>query len=255
VAAILQSPPAGGTEIVGSHTGSAPHQWRSQASGTAWKVSMAAFITAGAGLVYATAGEIGHLTRLTAPTPAEVTGDVIVRGAKDHLGRSASFRILLFTDEFRWRLASFDALESDRPEPEFTPEMKAVLNSAAEIICIGASSEETPPGLPAAKGRALEEKRAARRAEQIAVWVRQALSKPIPVRKLNVGHHAPTGGRDTSDQRRVVIVLVLHQDRGTNIDQALRDAMARESARSPIFDTLLTRYSLAAEGRPFTWVE
>lgn len=217
---------------------------------------MAAFVAAGAGLVYATAGEVTRLTRLTTPTPAEVTGDVIVRNARDEQGRSASFRILLFSDEFRWRLSSFDSLESDRGEPEFTPEMKAVLNSAAEIICIGASSEEMPAGLSAAVGRAHEERRAARRAGQIAMWVRKALSEPIPVRKLNVGHHVPTrAARDTADQRRVVIVLVLHQQEGANIDQALRAAMARESERSPIFDTLLTRYSLAADGKPFTWVE
>jgi hypothetical protein len=217
---------------------------------------MAAFVAAGTGLAYATAGEVMRLTRLTTPTPAEVTGDVIVRNAKDEQGRSASFRILLFSDEFRWRLASFESLESARPEPEFTAEMKGVLNAAAEIICIGASSEEMPAGLPAANGRRLEEQRAARRAEQIALWVRKALSSPVPVRKLNVGHHVPTGSaRDTSDQRRVVIVLVLQQEQGANIDQALRDAMTRESARSPIFETLLTRYSLAAAGKPFTWVE
>ncbi len=231
-------------------------QWRSRVSAVAWGLSTAALVAAGAALVAATAAEIGRLTTLLTPTPGEVMGDVIVRDAQDELGRRASFRILLFTDEFRWRLASFESLESHRRDPEFTPEMKSVLNSAAEIICIGASSEEMPPGLPAGQGRAFEERRAARRAGQIAVWVRRALSKPVPVRKLNIGHHAPTGhAHDTSDQRRVVIVLVLQQDRGANIDQALRVAMTRESARSPIFDTLLTRYSLAAEGQPFTWVE
>jgi hypothetical protein len=103
-------------------------------------------------------------------------------------------------------------------------------------------------------GRVREEWRAARRAEKIAVWVRQALSGPIPVRKLNIGYHAPTrGAGDTSDQRRVVIILVLSHDEDTNIDQALRAAMARESPRAPIFDTLLTKYSLAS-GPAFTWV-
>lgn len=255
VAAILQfSRPE--DEIVRSTTGAAPRKWRSRALGIAWGLSMGAFVAAGAGLAYATAGEVARLTTLTTPTPAEVTSDVIVRNAKDEQGRSASFRILLFSDEFRWRLASFDALESGRARPEFTSEMKDVLDGAAEIICIGASSEEMPAGLSPAQGRRLEEERAARHAEQIAVWVRQAISKPIPVRKLNVGHHAPTGtAGDTSDQRRVVIVLVLEQEHGANIDQALRAAMTRESARSPIFDTLLTRYSLAADGKPFTWVD
>lgn len=241
---------------MGSHRRAATRRWRSRAHRIAWGVSAAAFFAAGIGLAAVTAAEVGLLTRLTAPTPPEVSEDIIVRRAVDDMGRSASFRILLFTDEFRWRLASFDTLESGRGEPEFTSGMKTVLNSAAEIICIGASSEEMPPGLPPGSGRAFEEARAARRAEQIAVWVRKALSKPIPVRKLNVGHHIPTqAAGDTSDQRRVVIVLVLDQDEGANLDQALRDAMTRESARSPIFDTLLTRYSLARDGRPFTWVE
>jgi hypothetical protein len=241
---------------VGSHTRPAQRRWRSRTAATTWGLSAAAFVLAGAGLVYATAGDVARLTRLTTPTPIEVTQDLIVRNAKDELGRSASFRILLFSDEFRWRLSSYEALESTRAEPEFTAEMKRVLDAAAEIICVGASSEEMPPVVPVAEGRALEEQRAARRAEQIAVWVRKALSRPIPVRKLNVGHHVRTTGvRDTSDQRRVVIILVLRQDADANIDQALRDAMARESVRAPIFETLLTRYSLASEHRPFTWVE
>ena len=77
--------------------------------------------------------------------------------------------------------------------PHFTDEMKQVLNSAREIIAVGASSEEIPAGTSFTAGRDREERRAARRAEKIAVWVREALGKPIPVRKLNVGHHAPTG--------------------------------------------------------------
>src|SRR2546430_10739632 len=49
------------------------------------------------------------------------------------------------------------------------------------------------------------------------------------VRKLNIGHHAPTPHlRDTSDQRRVVIILVLERDEHTDIDQALRAAMERD---------------------------
>ena len=123
------------------------------------------------------------------------------------------------------------------------------------LLCVGASSEEVSSGVSFEKGRAEEERRAARRAERIAVWVRGALTHPIPVRKLNVGHHAPTGqGRDTSNQRRVVIILVLDGDEKTDVDQALREAMAHESARAPIFDALLTQYFLA-NGPTFTWVE
>jgi hypothetical protein len=104
-------------------------------------------------------------------------------------------------------------------------------------------------------GRKREEVRAGKRAERIGMWVRQALSKPVPVRKLNVGHHMPTGNaNDTSDQRRVVIIIVLEREDGTNVDQALRSAMALESINAPIFEALLTRYSLSA-AKAFTWVE
>jgi hypothetical protein len=229
-------------------------KWQIAFAGLAWGTSTLAFVIAGACLSYATVIEVDRLTRLTTPTPPEVAHDVIVRNVKDQAGRHASFRVLLFTDEFRWRLSSYEALEQIE-EPEFTQDMKNVLNRAKEIIAVGASSEEIVPGLSLEAGRKREEARAGRRAERIATWVRQAISSPIPVRKLNVGHHMPTKGfKETSDQRRVVIILVLEKEDGANVDQALRAAMALESINAPIFEALLTRYSLSAN-TAFTWVE
>jgi hypothetical protein len=212
----------------------------------------AAWAATGVLLMSTTVYEL-RATWLVPPTPPEVSHDLIIRNAKDDEGNNTSFRILLFTDEFRWRINSFDAIEKEGARPHFTDEMKKVLNSAKEIICVGASSEEIPAGISFTAGRDLEERRAARRAEKIAVWVREAIGKPIPVRKLNVGHHTPTGTGDTSAQRRMVIILVLEHDTGADIDQSLRSAMAGESMRSPIFETLLTKYSLGG-GRSFTWV-
>ncbi len=218
---------------------------------TRWGLTVA-WAAVGGWLLVSTAIEARYLW-VVPPTPPEITHDLIVKDASDQMGRRASFRILLFSDEFRWRLNSFDAIEDGSAQPRFTDEMKAVLNSAEEIICVGASSEEIPAGVTFHEGRALEEWRAARRAGRIAVWVREALSRPVPVRKLNVGHHLQTRTRDTSDQRRVVIILVLKHDAGANLDQSLRSAMTGESVRSPIFESLLTNYSLAA-GESFTWV-
>ena len=230
-------------------------KWQSLWSAVAWGLSTLAFVIAGVCLSYATVVEVDRLTRLTTPTPPEVAKDVIVRNAKDQSGHRASFRVLLFTDEFRWQLSSYESLESQIEEPSFTPEMKVVLNRAKEIIAVGASSEEIVPGLSLDAGRAREEARAARRAERIAMWVRKALSGPTPVRKLNVGHHMPTrGAKETSDQRRVIIILVLEREDGTNVDEALRAAMALESINAPIFEALLTRYSLSA-AKAFRWVE
>ncbi|MEY4095352.1 MAG: hypothetical protein RLZZ53_2551 [Acidobacteriota bacterium] len=212
----------------------------------------AMWVIVGGYLVGVTAAE-ARRAWLVVPRPPEVLKEVIVRNVPDEEGRKASFRIMLFSDEFRWRINSFDQLEQGGRRPQFTPEMKAVLNSAREIITVGASSEEIPPGVAFADGRVREEKRAGRRAEKIAVWVREAIDRPIPVRKLNVGHHVPTGSDDTSEQRRVVIILVLDQDEGANIDQAQRVAMAGESVRAPVFEALLTRYSLG-NADSFTWV-
>lgn len=216
-----------------------------------WLLTLA-WVFAGVGLAGVTAFDVR--TRLAPPTPLEVATDITVRTAADRKGRRASFRILLFTDEFRWRLNSYDAIEDGATFPGFTDGMKRVLETAEEIICVGASSQEIPAGVGFKAGRAQEEWRAARRAERIALWVRQALSKPIPVRKLNIGHHTPVRvARDTSDQRRVVVILVLEHDDGANLDESLRAAMEEESRRAPIFDSLLTDYSLGA-GERFTWV-
>jgi hypothetical protein len=230
-------------------------QWRSTGIALLWYLSGLLLIVFGGGVVYATVVEVRHLTRVVPPAPQEVAEDVVVRNTGDEKGRRASFRIMLLTDDFRWRLSSTQQVERSRGGIEFSPEMKAALKDAKEIICVGASSEELPSGLKGERGREAEERRAAERAEQIAKWVKSAIGRDIPVRKLNVGYHAPTGnGADTSDQRRVVIILVLEREENTNIDQALRAAMKAESTRAPIFDALLTRYSLAS-GSAFNWIE
>ena len=63
----------------------------------------------------------------------------------------------------------------------------------------------------------------------------------------------PGAAGNTSDQRRVVVILVLEKEQGINLDESLRAAMAEESERAPLFDSLLTDYSLGA-GEAFTWV-
>ena len=216
-------------------------------------LAVGAWIFCGVGLAAVTAFEM-KAWWLVPPTPPEVVRDVTVRQVADQQGRRASFRILLFSDEFRWRLASYHSIEDGASFPQFSEDMKKVLDSAVEIICVGASSEEMPAGVGSKDGRAQEEWRAARRADRIAVWVREALSKPIPVRKLNIGHHSATRrGGSTSDQRRVVVILVIDKDEGINLDESLRTAMMEEAERAPLFDSLLTDYSLGA-GKAFTWV-
>ena len=64
-----------------------------------------AWVIAGGWLGLLTASDLRYLWS-TPPTPPEVTHDLVVNNSADQQGRVASFRILLFTDEFRWRLNS-----------------------------------------------------------------------------------------------------------------------------------------------------
>ena len=73
----------------------------------------ALWVIAGGWLAGATAGEVRHAW-LVVPTPPEIIKEVVVRNVKDEEGKKASFRIMLFSDEFRWRINSFDA---SRPPP------------------------------------------------------------------------------------------------------------------------------------------
>ncbi len=222
--------------------------WPSRTLAWLWWTCAVALMASGGALVYASVNEMRHMLP---PKPPEVVQDVVARNVVDAKGRRASFRILLFSDEFRWRISSHVALENRDKEPEFTQEMKEVLDSAQEIICVGESSEEVANAVPPTVARLEEERRAGRRADQIALWIRRAISKPVPIRKLNIGQHVPTHERhDTSDQRRMVVVLVLEHDDAVDLDQALRNAMAHESTRAPVFDTLLRDYSRSAT---FTW--
>ena len=68
----------------------------------------AAWVIAGGWLAGATAGEVRQAWYVV-PTPPEVIKDVTIRNVTDDEGRKASFRIMLFSDEFRWRINSFDA--------------------------------------------------------------------------------------------------------------------------------------------------
>src|SRR5215471_18842997 len=222
-------------------------RWRSRTTAWLWRMSLLALLVSAGALAYASVNEI----RYVLPKPPEIVHDVVARNVEDAHGKRASFRILLFCDEFRWRMSSHVALENRDSEPEFTTEMKAVLNTAEEIICVGESSEEGAATVPPTVARVEEERRAARRADQIAMWVRRAISRPVPIRKLNIGQHMPTRQKgDTSDQRRMVVVLVLDHDDSVNLDQALRNAMSQESARAPIFGKLLKDYSRSST---FTW--
>lgn len=194
----------------------------------------------------------------TPETPPEVLVGTFIPVVRDNDDRAASLVIHLLTDDYRWMISRWDMLENLQPQVNFSSSMKRLMNNSVEIICIGGSSEEIEGGRSQEDGRRREEWRAEQRAESIARWVRSALSKPVNVRKLNIGHRDPALEQgqsfDTSDQRRVIIVLVLKMEEGANLDQALRNAFRQERNKQPVYETILTKYSLT-QGLRFHWVE
>jgi len=191
--------------------------------------------------------------------PHEVQRDDFVPDVTDSKGAHASFIIYLFSDEYKWRLGSWEELETGETRIPFTQQMQTNLNSAVEVICVGASSEEIRPGLSDEDGRREEESRARRRSETIAMWIRPQLFEHVRVRKLNIGYHTPERllgqiASETSDQRRIIIVLVLKEEDDVDLDSALRKSFEIEGTKHPIYETILTKYSLTKAAR-FTWLD
>src|SRR5262252_1731073 len=88
--------------------------WSSRTMGWLWRLSAVAMLASGGVLAYASVNEM----RYVLPRPPEVAQDVVARNVEDSQGKRASFRILLFSDEFRWRMSSHVALENRDSEPE-----------------------------------------------------------------------------------------------------------------------------------------
>ncbi len=76
-------------------------------------VTTAVWVVAGGWLLGTTAATV-RAAWLIVPAPPEVVQEDIVRNVPDAQGRRALFRIMLFSDEFRWRINSADAVEDGR---------------------------------------------------------------------------------------------------------------------------------------------
>lgn len=157
---------------------------------------------------------------------------------KDKAGRRGAFDVVVLNKSFLWVRGSADDLEKDGktiPRAELAAavldeEVKGALADAKEVIAIGTASQE---------GSATEEvARAERRARQAASLISGAVAEGIPVWTLNLGQYrdpcanCETGG--TSWQRPFIVVAVKEADPGTDIGEALADAMTgKEKLPSP----------------------
>lgn len=149
---------------------------------------------------------------------------------KDKAGRTGSFDVVVLNKSFLWVRGSSDDLEKDGqtiPRADVAAavlddEVRTALSDAKEVITVGTASQE---------GNAAEEvARAERRAKQAAALVSTAVAQNVPIYTLNLGQYrepcadCETGG--TSWQRPFIVIAVKQSDPGTNIGEALADAMS-----------------------------
>jgi len=157
---------------------------------------------------------------------------------KDKAGRRGTFDVVVLNKSFLWVRGSAEELEKDGaviPRADVAAavlddEVKGALADAKEVITVGTASQE---------GIATEEvARAERRAKQAATLISGAVGAATPIWTLNLGQYrdpctnCETGG--TSWQRPFIVIAVKETDPGTNIGEALTDAMSgKEKLPSP----------------------
>lgn len=149
---------------------------------------------------------------------------------KDKAGRRATFDVVVLNKSFLWVRGSAEDLEKDGvtiPRADLAAavlddEVKGALADAKEVITVGTASQE---------GVAADEvARAERRAKQAATLISGAVTAATPIWTLNLGQYrdpctnCETGG--TSWQRPFIVIAVKETDAGTNIGEALTDAMS-----------------------------
>lgn len=169
---------------------------------------------------------------------------------RDSAGRSALFDVVILTKSYGWVKGSTSELErdsvrlnaSDIENEVLAPQLRSGLGSARELIAVGLASVEGNIDT--------EVQRGGLRAARIAQWVRGAVGPSMPMMTLNLGRYleicSDCETEDTSWQRPFMVIAVKQADAGTDIGEALRDAMSgKANLPSPdLYSTFaLARYT------------
>lgn len=151
----------------------------------------------------------------------------------DTEGRRADFDLIVADKAFTWERGSTEQLaRDDKPlTPDevknviLDPLVRARLRSARQLIAVGTASEEGDP--------TKEKHRAGLRAERTAQWLSAVTDDKLPLWTLNLGQYQqPCQSCDTNEtswQRPFLIVAVQRAAWGTDIAEALADALASAS--------------------------
>jgi hypothetical protein len=169
---------------------------------------------------------------ISAERLSPVTHAYVIQGL-DSQGRRADFDLIVADKTFTWEHGSTDKLTRN-DHPLTADEVQSVildslvrarLKSAQHLIAVGTASEEGDP--------TQEKHRAGRRAERTAQWLASVADEKTPVWTLNLGQYQqPCDTCDTNEtswQRPFLIIAVQRAAWGTDISEALADALASAS--------------------------
>ena len=175
--------------------------------------------------------------RLAAEKPAAVetertteSSTVFTIEGWDKAGRRGLFDVVVAKKEFLWVRGSADELEKagrvikrgEIATELMDAEVSAALAGAREIIAVGTASQEGDPEQ--------EKARAERRARTTADLVAGFVSPDMPISTLNLGQYRePCAACETSGtswQRPFIVVAAKELEAGTNVGEALADALS-----------------------------
>ncbi len=172
------------------------------------------------------------------PLDDGVWGETAPFSGADAAGRSADFRLYVLHDRYVWKIGSSrEILDSGRlvnfREIFMTPEFFNRFCAAKAVLSVGAASHEGPTRL--------NHQLAANRGEAVAGALQDARADcaegQIPILyALNIGEFRDDvgPGRDTSPQRRVIIVAAENLTLGINLSQALRQGIETQNIFSGV---------------------
>lgn len=149
------------------------------------------------------------------PVPVHLVDDQLHEGAGE---------ILILDQAYRWRLESTSAIEyadgtglfSYQEEILGKPGIKERLDMAVQVIALGVASCEG--------NERRESKRAADRAMHLAAWVNEVAPTDLTTYTLSLGRfngECEGSARETSDQRRVVLLAIYERDPDLKINVAM----------------------------------
>lgn len=143
----------------------------------------------------------------------------------DPVGKQAEIQAVVLSSDFAWTYKSHSRVERngvgvDMANHLTTPGISSVIAAYSKVIAVGAASIEG-----AEQNSIAENDRASRRADQLQLWIKEYVPTSKSLYSLNMGHFnssAQATEKSFADQRKVVILGVVHSDPDIDLAAALQ---------------------------------